>query len=176
MNKSDTAQIEPLIKQLGARDGLVRQQARINLVRIGEPAVGPLIEALEKRTDYTHWEAAKALSQIGSPQAAEALVEALEDDEFSVRWLAAEGLIAIGQDSLKPLLTALVNKPGATLLREGAHHVLHDLVHRLRLKPPLRKQVEPVLTALSDIEPAATVPTAAERALHRLSAQPAQPA
>jgi hypothetical protein len=171
MNKSDTTQIEQLIGQLGQQDGLIRQQARIALVRIGEPAVGPLIEALENRTGYTHWEAAKALSQIGSPQAAQALVEALQDDEFSVRWLAAEGLIAISEDSLKPLLTALVNNPQSALLREGAHHVLHDLVHRLSLKPPLRKQVEPVLAALNDIEPAVEVPPVAEQALHKLSAQ-----
>ena len=170
MNKSDTAKIEQLIEQLGNRDGLVRQQARIDLIRIGEPAVEPLIEALENRRGYTHWEAAKALSQIGSPQAAQALIEALEDDEFSVRWLAAEGLIAIGEDSLKPLLTALVNNPQSALLREGAHHVLHDLVHRLSLKQPLREQVEPVLAVLNDIEPALEVPPVAEQALHKLSA------
>ena len=73
MNKSDSPKTEQLIKQLRKQDGLVRQQARIELVRIGEPAVGPLIEALEHRTGYTHWETAKALSQIGSPQAAQAL-------------------------------------------------------------------------------------------------------
>ena len=170
MNKSDTTQIVPLIKQLGERDGLVRQQARIDLVRIGEPAVGSLIEALEKRTGYTHWEAAKALSQIGSPQAAKALVEALEDDEFSVRWLAAEGLIAIGEDSLKPLLTALLDNPQSARLREGAHHILHDLIHRFVLEQELREQVESVLVALNDIEPAVEVPPVAKQALHRLPA------
>jgi len=170
MNKSDSPKTEQLIKQLRKQDGLVRQQARIELVRIGEPAVGPLIEALEHRTGYTHWEAAKALSQIGSPQAAQALVEALEDDEFSVRWLAAEGLIAIGEDSLKPLLTALVNNSQSSLLREGAHHVLHDLVYQLGLKQPLREQVESVLAALNDIEPALEVPLVAERVLHKLPA------
>ena len=169
MNKSDTAKIEQLIEQLGNRDGLVRQQARIDLTRIGEPAVEPLIEALENRRGYTHWEAAKALSQIGSSQASRALVEALEDDEFSVRWLAAEGLIAIGEDSLRPLLEALLTNSRSPLLREGAHHVLHDLVYQqLILKQPLREQVESVLSALNDIEPAVTVPPVAEQVLQRL--------
>ena len=169
MNNSDTTNIEPLIEQLGNQDGLARQQARIDLVRIGEAAVEPLIEVLEKRTGYSHWEAAKALSQMGSPQAAQALVEALEDDEFSARWLAAEGLIAIGKDSLKPLMEALLNNPESTLLRAGAHHVLHDLVHRLILKQPLREEVKPLLIALNDIEPAVEVPPVAERVLNMLS-------
>lgn len=167
---SDPATVEQLIEQLGDRNGLVRQQARIKLVRRGEKAVEPLIEALANRTGYTHWEAAKALSQIGSPKAAEALIEALEDDEFSVRWLAAEGLIALGQDSLKPLLEALLHNPDSTLLREGAHHVLHDLIHRLILKPPLREQVKPVLAALNDIEPSVEVPPVVERTLNLLPA------
>ena len=60
------------------------------------------------------------------------------------------------------------HNPGSSLLREGAHHVLHDLVHRLILKQPLREQVEPVLAALNDIEPAVAVPVATKRALKLL--------
>jgi hypothetical protein len=86
--------IKTLIAKLDNRDGLIRQRARIALVRIGEPAVDPLIEVLNNRQGYAHWEAAKALSQIGRPKATQALVEALQDDQFSIRWLAAEGLVA----------------------------------------------------------------------------------
>ena len=77
--------INSLIAELDNRNGLARQQARIALVRIGEPAVDALITVVNRRKGYTHWEAAKALSQIGSPKATQALIHALKDDEFSIR-------------------------------------------------------------------------------------------
>jgi hypothetical protein len=160
--------IDALIADLGSRDGLVRQRARIALVHIGEPTVPSLIKALETRQEPTHWEAAKALSLIGDPKSVQALVKALEDNEFGVRWLAAEGLIAVGYDSLEALLPALIDRPGSVRLREGAHHVLHDLVSRSLLDPMLREQVKPVLAALNDIEPAVAVPIAAYQALEAL--------
>jgi HEAT repeat protein len=55
------------------------------------------------------------------------MVIALYDNDFEVRWLATEGLISIGTACLKPLLEALAEKPGSLDLRQGAHHVLHDL-------------------------------------------------
>jgi HEAT repeat protein len=162
------ASIEALLTDLGNHDGLTRQQARIKLVRIGEPAVEALIRALKIPNEYVHWEAAKALSQIGSPRSTQALVEALKDDQFSIRWLAAEGLITIGQNSLKPLLQALMQDPKSKRLREGAHHVLYDLVHQGLLSPAERSQVMPVLTALNDVEPAVAVPRAVHQALQKL--------
>jgi len=94
------ANIDPLIADLDSRNGLVRQRARIALIRMGEPAVPGLIKALGTRNGPTHWEAAKALSLIGDPRSVQALVQALEDNEFGVRWLAAEGLISVGYCSL----------------------------------------------------------------------------
>jgi len=124
MNKLDAVKIDQLIEELGSPDGLIRQQARISLVQTGRPVVEPLIEMLENnRTGHIHWEAAKALSQIGSLKSAQAMVELLQDNDLGVRWLGAEGLIAIGEDSLEPLLTALLYNPGSILLRQGAHHV-----------------------------------------------------
>ena len=67
--------IDPLIADLGSSDGLVRQNARIALIRMGEPAVGSLITALQNKSEPTHWEAAKALKRIGTPDALAALEE-----------------------------------------------------------------------------------------------------
>jgi HEAT repeat protein len=112
------------------------------------------------------WEAAKALGQISDPTAAEALVRALEDEMFDVRWLAAEGLITLGRGALLPLLHALVERSDSEWLREGAHHVFHDLV---KGKPDLKDILQPVLATLDDVEPSLEVPFAAETALNKLT-------
>lgn len=167
-NQSIPTNIDALIAALDDRDGMVRQRARHALVRQGETAVEPLIKAFSHRGGYMHWEAAKALSMIGSPKSTGALLQALEDDEFSIRWLAAEGLIAIAAGAVEPLLQALVNRPDSVWLREGAHHVLHDLIHRELVDASTRARIAPVLTALNDIEPTVTVPVAAHKALQTL--------
>jgi HEAT repeat protein len=163
------ATIDSLIADLGNSDGLVRQNARIALIRMGAPAVDSLITALQNKSEPTHWEAAKALSLIGDARSVQALVSALEDNEFGVRWLAAEGLIAVGYCSLAPLLQALIDRPESVRLREGAHHILHDLVSRNLLDRTSREGVKPVLSALNDIEPTIEVPLASHKALEVLS-------
>ena len=55
------------------------------------------------------------------------LLEALSDKEFDVRWLAAEGLIRIGRKVVVPLLETLVEHSDSFWLRDGIHHVLHDM-------------------------------------------------
>jgi hypothetical protein len=80
-----------------------------------------------------------------------------------VRWLAAEGLIRMRRACLQPLLHALTERADSVWLREGAHHVLHDLA-----KMGLAEGTASVLTALEGIEPTATVPGEARRALDTL--------
>ena len=174
-NEATLAKIDPLIADLDSRQGLVRQQARIALIQMGEAAVPSLIKALENRNGPTHWEAAKALSLIGDPRSVQALVQALEDNEFGVRWLAAEGLITVGYCSLAPLLQALIDRPQSIRMREGAHHVLHDLVSRHLINQASSERVKPVLAALYDIEPAVEVPLAAHKALDALKVENATP-
>lgn len=64
---------------------------------------------------------------------------------------------------LKPLLHALMEQGDSVFLREGAHHVIHDLA-----KGGLRKYLAPVLAALEGIEPTAEVPKTAFHALEML--------
>jgi len=144
---------ETHIANLASRDDVTRVKARQSLVSMGKTAVPSLIEALTSKKYLVRWEAAKTLGEIGDPQAAPALVGALEDEEFDVRWLAAEGLIRLNIDGLKPLLQALKERGDSELLREGAHHVFHDLS-----KGALKKTLRPVLAALESIEPGAEVP------------------
>jgi hypothetical protein len=170
---ADPETINSLIATLNNDDGLARQQARIALIHIGTPAVERLIKALASDNRYIHWEAAKALSQIGDPRAVDALVTALEDKKFSIRWLAAEGLITVGPSSVVPLLQALIDRSGSVRLREGAHHVFHDLVSRGMLtEPAVRGKISSVLAALRGVEPAIETPLAAYKALQTLRQLP----
>ena len=145
--------METLINTLSSHKDKPREGARHTLVAMGKAAVPSLIEALKNKNTLMKWEAAKALGEIGDPETAPVLVDALEDEEFDVRWLAAEGLVKMNIKGLKPLLEALEHRGDSTLLREGAHHVFHDLT-----KGALKKSLVPVLAALEALEPEDGVP------------------
>lgn len=104
------------------------------------------------------------MGQIDDQTATQALVRALEDEEFDVRWLAAEGLTALGHEALVPLLRALIERSKSAWLREGAHHVLHDLS-----EGDLKEELQPVLAALEGVEPSVEAPLAARIALDILT-------
>jgi HEAT repeat protein len=154
---------EALIAALSSEDDGVRVGARQSLVTMGKAAVPPLAEALGNKDDLMRWEAAKALGEIGAPEAALSLVKALEDESFDVRWLAAIGLIGMNIKGLKPLLHALMEQGDSVFLRQGAHHVIHDLT-----KGELRRYLSTVLAALENVEPTMSVPQAAYHALEML--------
>jgi HEAT repeat protein len=147
-SSNSSIQIKSLIDSLCSRDGAVRHKARETLTIIGKEAVRQLIPLLKDPEDDVRWEAAKALADIADARAASALAATLEDRNFGVRWLAAEGLIAIGRDALVPLLKALIKRSDSVWLREGAHHVLHDLS-----KKGLKGLLTPVLAALEGVDP-----------------------
>jgi HEAT repeat protein len=155
--------VKSLITALESKDGVVRVKARRQLVAYKARAVAPLIKTLSNENDWVRWEAAKALSQIANPASIQALLEALADKRFEVRWLAAEGLIRIGRKVVVPFLETLVEHSDSYWLREGIHHVLHDM-NRGRLTKVLR----PVLAALEGSEPSLEAPLAARGALYVL--------
>jgi HEAT repeat protein len=156
--------IDSLVEDFTCDDVIKCQIARRELVSIGNKAVPHLIRALSDKRHWVRWEAAKALGQIGDKAATEALVKALEDSEFDVHWLAAEALINIGKDSLGPLLMALADHGDKSLLlRQGAHHVLHD-INRSGLEAILN----PVMIAVEDVSPSITVLQIAKKALDSL--------
>jgi HEAT repeat protein len=159
--------IDSLVAEFTCDDVIKCQIARRTLVDMGNIAVAPLVKELSNKKHWVRWEAAKALGQIGDKAAAEALVKALEDNEFDVRWLAAEALINIGQDSLEPLLKALTDHGDKSLfLRQGAHHVLHDMN-----RGGLDRVLKPVMSAVEDIAPSVEVLQIAKKALDSLKKQ-----
>jgi HEAT repeat protein len=154
---------DAVIADLASHDDRTREKARHTLVAMGKDAVLSLITALKDKRYLMRWEAAKALGEIADSGAAPALVEALEDEEFDVRWLAAVALIRMNIRGLKPLFQAVMERGDSTLLREGAHHVIHDLS-----KGELRKYLLPVLVALEDVGSSIEVPHVAFQAMEKL--------
>jgi HEAT repeat protein len=161
--QTESVTIVSLIADLTSDDGVVRVKARRTLVSTGDKAVEPLIEALASPNQWVRWEAAKALGQIGNSAATNALVKALEDKMFDVRWLSAQALINIGPGVITPLLKALIERADSTWMREGAHHVLHDLA-----RGGLQEVLQPVLAALEDVDSPVEVPFAAKTVLSTL--------
>ncbi len=163
----ESKRIDSLIANLVCDDVILCQKARRQLVAMGHKAVPFLVKELGNEKYWVRWEAAKALTQIGDPTATAALIKALEDKEFDVRWLAAEGLINIGRKAVVPLLEALVGNLKSIWLRQGAHHVLHDMD-----RGDLDEVLRPVMSALEDVEPYIEVPVAARKALDMLAPEP----
>ncbi len=153
-------QMEALVKDLTCDNVIKCQNARRTLVSIGHDAVPWLVEALGNKREWVRWEATKALGQIADPAATDALIKALQDDMFDVRWLAAEGLIAIGKKAVPPMLRDLIANPSSTWLREGVHHVLHDMD-----RGDWDEILKPVMAALDSFEPSLEVLPAAKIAL-----------
>lgn len=152
-------EIRERITAFGSKIPRVREQARNDLVRTGRAAVPWLIQAMTHHEDQVRWEAAKSLADIADPLSAAALVGALEDKDAGIRWLAATGLATIGAAALPPLFSALIQRTKSQHLREGAHHVCHDLAGRG--SGPAKK----VLQALDRLQPELFLPSAAYYAL-----------
>jgi len=164
MAQDTNATIKSLIASLSSYNDFSRVEARKALESMGSQVVPYLIEALKDPDYLRRWEAAKALGEIRNPKAAPALVAALEDEEFDIRWLAAKGLIEMNVKGLKSLFQALIEHADSPLLRQGAHHVLHDLA-----KGELRIYLAPVLIVLEDMDSAVQVPLAASHALEAMA-------
>lgn len=157
--------IQELLTKLESSDGVERQEARELLVKIGSPVVPLLMEMLSRSTYWGRWEIVKTLNEIHAPSSAPVLVKALEDDNDGIRWLAAEGLSKIGRAALRPLMQALTRRADSIWLREGAHHVLHDM----QKEELLHEQELKVYHALYDGAPDIEVPWIAEAALKGLA-------
>jgi len=155
------------IAKLSNPNSNTRREARFALVGIGRPAVVPLMALCAHADRQLQWETCKTLSQIGNAEAVPVFLKALEDERLEIRWIGAEGLIAVGRknpEDLKPLLHAMLHSPNSTWLREGAHHVFHDLAIYYD-RPVFR----PLLAALSSLDWTIKTPPAIHQVLDDLA-------
>ncbi len=153
--------IESLLADLSDPRGDVRDEARRELAAHGQKAVAPLIGLLSSPEAHTRWEAAKALGEIRTKEAAAALASSLNDEHRDVRWVAAESLAGLGRDAIAPVLEELISHADSVGVRTGAAHVLSALVRE-------EKMVEIVLAALNGAAPIFDVPVAAYEVLRAL--------
>ena len=158
---SDT---QSLIMQLSSIDGNIRLQAREALTCLGKPAIIELVKTLSSAKIQQRWEIIKVLEAIGDSTTIPVLVEQLKNDHAGVRWAASNALIGMGRESVPALLEALMHEVDSLWFRQSAHHILHVLKDDGRLYDAEEK----VFQALEDVEPSASVPWAAERALESL--------
>jgi HEAT repeat protein len=117
----DTRAIKPLIDQIAKirinsiqdiyskmHDYSVLLEITDALIKIGEPAIEPLITALEDRYWLVRWVAVSALWKIGDSRAIEPLIKVLSDEHFDVRGQATYVLVEIGDArALDPLTERL---------------------------------------------------------------------
>jgi HEAT repeat protein len=119
-----------LIRTLAESDDYFeRQRAAWALVEVGEPAVGKLIEALEKgEFSDLRYKAAWILGKIGSPGATDPLCGAMASDcdEVVREWCAA-ALEAVGDERAIPFLVEAVKKDSSKDVRLRAAVALRNL-------------------------------------------------
>jgi len=100
--------------------GGYRREATGALIRIGAPAVEPLIQALKDKDPVIRFGAADALGGIGDKRAVEPLIEALKDEDAAVRAWAALALGNIGDErAVEPLTKALKDEAVRRLAEEA---------------------------------------------------------
>ena len=107
------SEVQQLIKTLGSKNGVDRKKARKKLVAMGENMIDFLMELLNHPKHIYRWEALKTMLEIGNPISIPLFIQSFEDDESDIRWIAAEGLIKLGNQSIQPLLKALLEKSDA---------------------------------------------------------------
>lgn len=110
----DPKAIEPLIKKLGDPLHEIWQATVEALIKMGEPAVEPLIQALKDEKWDVRAGAARSLGGIGDNKAVEPLIQALKDRNLTVRIHATEALVKIGEPAVESLTRTLINEKMTT--------------------------------------------------------------
>jgi HEAT repeat protein len=143
---SEQKYISPLDKMynaisiLGSSGFYVRDETKTALVRIGTPAVDPLIHALSHPRPKVRGNAALTLGKIHDSRAIPPLINALKDRDPEVRMWAAAALAEIpSRQAVKPLISALRDTEGNVrayaafaLGQIGDHRAVEPLIEALR--------------------------------------------
>ena len=152
--------IDPMIRDLKSETWGSREKAIETLVRIGKPAVEPLITALNDDVPAIRTGAAEVLGKIKDSRATEPLIQALKDETWGVREKAAEALGRIKDSrAVEPLIQALKDETWG--VRETAIEALSRIG---------KSAVVPLVEALEDED--AGVRTETARALQELRWRP----
>lgn len=126
-NVSEKSKILHLVDQLRSENGLIRQDARKELVKIGPVVIDHLADMLSSPKHLYRWEALKVMEEIGDPVSIPVFLELLEDENSDFRWIAGKGLIRIGRKSVGPLLNLIAEEYDSVFVLDAAHHVFYNL-------------------------------------------------
>lgn len=137
--------VEGLIELLEGEDRDIQDRALDALVRIGEPAVEPLIRILEDTYSYdnTRSLAATALGTIGTP-AINPLIESLKKWQTNSRKFACEAFVKMGSKGVEPLINYIKTNYKSENDCDGPVSAL------CMIKEPA---VEPLINTLKDSNP-----------------------
>jgi HEAT repeat protein len=125
--------VEPLIDAFKDRNTELRARAAKVLVAIGKPSVEPLTHTLRDPSDLVRWRAARTLGKIGDPYAIPSLIDALGEDDILLRRDAADALAKLGSPALEPLILAL--QGGQPQIQKEAAEVLGRLGDSRAIEP-----------------------------------------
>jgi len=120
--------VPALLLELRDEDGLIWRLAAGVLVKIGAPAVQPLLAALTTRRESEAVQIllVEILGQIGDTRAAETLIQTLDSESSPLRTAAAVALVRIGPAATPVLLAALAESRSDTF-RQHAIPILKQI-------------------------------------------------
>jgi hypothetical protein len=116
-----------LIYALGDSRSQVRNGTKSALVRLGNQAIRPLIQALNDVDDFIRSEAVEVLGRlayIGYTEVADSLIERLDDTSYKVRCSIAEALVNVGDKANIKYLQILLNDPNRKVRRAARKALL----------------------------------------------------
>jgi len=118
---------------------LIAKKEWAELARLGEPAVKPLIQALEDESWEVRKRAAAALGKIGDTRAVEPLIHALKDEYWNVNKKAEEALGEIGDKrAVKPLIQALKDEePALSHSQPAFQQAVKDALEKIEKREQL---------------------------------------
>lgn len=134
--------LEILLISFNDPDYYMRLNAIDGLVKIGKPAVKPLIEALKNDDPTMRMYAAETLGKIGDVRALKPLVSLLEDEDATVRIYAINALGNLKSESaVKPLLKFVSDEDPAA--RKSLAEALGKIDDNMALKPLIKLLEDP---------------------------------
>ncbi len=134
--------LEALLGSFHDPDYYVRLNAMEGLVRIGQPAVKPLMEVLKDNDPSMRMYAAETLGKIGDVRALRSLVALLKDDNEIVRIYAINALGDLRSESaVKPLLKFMDDEDPEA--RKSLAEALGKIDNNIALKPLIKLLEDP---------------------------------
>jgi HEAT repeat protein len=116
-----------LVEALAGDDETLHWEASRALDEMGERALPALLEALKSSKPHVRWHVIRALAGITDRQAVAGVAEGLGDADYSVRWAAAEALAGIGLPAVIPILERLSHYAPMDDTYRAAYHALHHI-------------------------------------------------